>query len=390
MKNSIVLLFCLIALAGCKNAINNKTGGHSPEIGKHVEFLKSQNKQAKDYVLDLFKKNDLVILCERYHPENTQYELIRDIMSDPKFIENVGNVFFETGMKSITPELNAFVHSENLSDKEVEKRLLEIQRYSDYSPLWELYNFHYFIKLIYVINQSLPAEKKINVYATDVAINQDVATVSELKSFWDGDADNRDPLIAEYIINEFEQIRNSDGKRKKALVIMNYRHAYNKNFQVPNSEMIHNVGAFLFEKYPEKTANVLINSVVMQDYKWDAAFEAAKKDNIGFNFKNTPFGKDHFDMWSFTKHNDTYQDMFTGMVYYRSPKQFKMIKGVNGLIDTTFIKTYKDRVKKWKEVGDDGYPIEDVEIYKMYGTENVAPLPDSDSVSVKINKWLKK
>ncbi|MFH1118315.1 MAG: hypothetical protein V1775_00735 [Bacteroidota bacterium] len=385
MKNIFILLFCIVTLLSC-----NKTANYDAEIARYVEFLNNNKKPAKDYILDLFEKNDLVILCERYHSENTQYELIMDVVSDPRFIKNVGNIFFETGMRTLNPELNDFVHSENLTENEVEEKLIALQRKSDYSPLWEVYNFYYQNKQVYTINQSLSEEGKINIYATDVAIQQDSINVSQLEDFWNGDADNRDKLMAEYVIDKFEQIKNSDAKRKKVLVIMNYRHAYNKNFQEPNKEMIYNVGAFLFEKYPKTTANVLINSIIMQDGKWDAAFEVAKKDNLGFDFKNSPFGEDHFDMWSFTKHDDNYQDIFTGFVYYKSPKDFKLITGVDGLIDSSFIQTYKNRVKLWQQVSEGDYPLNNDDIYKAYGTKNIRPLENIDSISSLIYGWLKK
>ncbi len=383
MKKLSMLVLAVITIISCSQAPK-----HDIEINKYVEFLKSNNKPAKDYILDLFDKNDIVILCERYHQENTQYELIMDVVSDPRFIKNVGNVFFETGMRNLNPELNDFVHSENLPENEVEEKLIALQRKSDYFPLWEMYNFYYQNKQIYTINQSLQENEKINIYPTDVAVQLDSLNVSKLVDFWNGDADNRDKLMAEYIIDNFEQIKNSNAIRKKALVIMNYRHAYNKNFQVPNEEMIYNVGAFLFEKYPKTTANVLINSIIIQDGKWDAAFEVAKNEDCGFDFKNSPFGKDHFDMWSFTEHDDNYQDIFTGFVYYKSPKDFKLITGVDGLIDSSFIQTYKNRVKLWQQVSEGEYPLDDDEIYKEYGRKNVQPLENIDSISTLINRWL--
>lgn len=384
MRGIFKLALVIILLASC-----NKKENYNKEITKHVYFLRENHKPAKEYILDLFEKNDLVILCERYHHENTQYELITDVISDTRFIKNVGNIFFETGMRNINPELNDFVHSENLPESEVKEKLIALQRKSDYFPLWEYYNFYYQNKQIYTINQSLSKDEKINIYATDVAIQQDSVNVNQLTDFWNGDADNRDRLMAEYIINKFEQIKKTNAKRKKALIIMNYRHAYNKNFQEPNGEMIYNVGALLFEKYPKTTANVLINSIIIQDGKWDAAFEVAKEDDLGFNFKNSPFGEDHFDMWSFTEHDDNYQDMFTGFVYYKSPKEFKLITGVDGLIDSSFIQTYKNRVKLWKQVSDREHLLNDDEIYKEYGRKNIRPLENIDSITSLINRWKK-
>lgn len=368
---------------------SNAQQTYNPELNKYVTFIQENNQPAKDYILSQFKENDLVILCERYHSENTQYDLILDVISDSIFIENVGNVFFETGIRNINSELNNFIHSENLTEKEIQERLINIQRKSDYYPLWEMYNFYDQNKRVYELNQSLPQDKKVNLYASDLSINLDSLSVSYLKNFDDNDLENRDQLMAEFIIENFERIKKSNVNRKKALIIMNYRHAYNRNFKMDNGEMINNVGAYIFEKYPNTTANILINSVIIQDGKWDAAFEVAHKDNIGFNFKDSPFGEDHFDMWTFTKHDDKYKDIFTGFVYYKSPKEFKMIMGVDGLIDESFLPIYKNKVRLWNQIRDVGYPLDDETIYKEFGKKNVEPLENLDSLTTLINNWLK-
>lgn len=383
MKKISLLVLGIITIIGC-----NQAAKHDIEINKYVAFLENNDKPAKDYILDLFEKNDLVILCERYHHENTQYELIMDVISDPRFVKNVGNLFFETGMRNLNPELNDFVHSENLPENEVEEKLIALQRRSDYFPLWEMYNFYYQNKEIYTINQSLPDDEKINIYPADIAVQLDSLNVGYLEDLWNGDIDNRDKLMAEYIIDKFEQIKNSNAKRKKALVIMNYRHAYNKNFQMSDGGMIYNVGAFLFEKYPNTTANVLINSVIIQDGKWDATFKVANNEDSGFNFQNSPFGKDHFDMWSYTEHDNKYQDIFTGFVYYKKPEDFKLITGVDGLIDSSFIQTYKNRVKLWEQVSEREHLLDNDAIYKEYGRKNERSLENIDSISSLINRWL--
>ena len=70
------------------------------EILPYANFLEKQNTSAKDYILDLFKKYDIVILCERQHSETTQYDLIYNVVSSPYFQKNVGNIFTEVGSYS--------------------------------------------------------------------------------------------------------------------------------------------------------------------------------------------------------------------------------------------------------------------------------------------------
>ena len=122
----------------------------------------------------------------------------------------------------------------------------------------------------------------------------------------------RDSLMASYIIKTFDSL-SQYSSRKKALVIMNYRHAFSKSYTKDR-----NVGDYLFEKYKGKTANVYINylaslnkfderdkdkakmfqgmeQVPIQNGKWDASFKLSEKENLGFNFENSPFGKDYFN-----------------------------------------------------------------------------------------------
>jgi hypothetical protein len=394
------LLLILAILASC-----NKNKGYKAELIPYVEFLKKDQKVAKDYVLDLFEKNDLVIICERDHRENTQYEFIKELISDPRFVQNVGNIFTEVGMRNLNPEINNFIHSVDIPDSIRKAKIIEFQRKCSFYPLWEMYNFNYFIETLYDDNQKLKQSEKINLYPTDVELKLDSLNVDYLKSFWYNVADNRDSLMADYIIKKFEKIKESKVERKKALIIMNFRHSFNNKFKQPDGSNFDNVGSFLFNKYPGKIANVLINPlgiieahsdidiswIALQDGKWDAAFKVCKKDNIGFDYIGSPFGKDHFDYWSFYPHNYKYQDIFTGFVYYKSPTEFTIITGVNGLVDSSFLETYKERVALWKNVVGDrlGNPTLDSVIFKEYNNINIAKKENIDSIALQIDKWLK-
>ena len=399
MKNIIAIIFGLILFASC-----NQKSKYDNEIDKYVDFLEKNNKSAKDYILDLFEQNDIVILCERDHRENTQYDLILELISDPRFVKNIGNIFTEVGMNNLNPELNHFIHLENLPESLVHKKLIEFQRNSSYYPLWSKFNFYYLNQQLYNINQSLSDDEKINIYPSNNALKLDSLDFNYYKSVWNSIIYNRDSLMAQHIIENFEKIKNSNSPRKKALVIMNYRHAFNTNFKMDNGNVAKNVGGFLFEKYPKKIANVLINQFAFvdaeseaditfkstQNGKWDASFEITKNENYGLNFQNSPFGNDYFDLWPFHKHNYKYQDMFTGFVYYKKPKDFKLITGVNGLIDSLFIGTYKKRVLLWKEITNNrvDYPLDNNIINREYNVKKETSVESMDSITAQINKWI--
>lgn len=77
--------------------------------GTYEDFLASQNLSAKEYILSLFKKYDIVILCERDHRELTQYDLILEVISDEQFRAEVGNVYTEIGNYQRNNFLNEYL-----------------------------------------------------------------------------------------------------------------------------------------------------------------------------------------------------------------------------------------------------------------------------------------
>ena len=55
----------------------------------YVDFLKKQQTNPVDYVIGLFDKYDVVVLCKTAHPEMTQWDFIYDIIRDPRFIHSM-------------------------------------------------------------------------------------------------------------------------------------------------------------------------------------------------------------------------------------------------------------------------------------------------------------
>lgn len=115
MKKIIVLLTFTIVL--------NITYGQTE---KYVSYLQKPHLSAKNYIIGLFKKYDMVILCERAHAELTQYDLYLDVISDPWFVKNVGNVFTETGSISNRESINNFIHTKYEHDSIKEPDLIKI------------------------------------------------------------------------------------------------------------------------------------------------------------------------------------------------------------------------------------------------------------------------
>lgn len=358
----MILLSVLFAFQALSQAVSEN---RDKPIEGYVKFIKEHQQNPIDYILGLFEKADIVILCERSHPEITQYRLITDIIRDERFIKNVGNVFLEIGNFSLQPYVEDFLMKDKLSKEEVKRRLFHILRNCSSSPLWEYTNYFDFFHEVYQLNRRLPLKEKIHIYPSNMSFSWEGMTEEKYEELRKNRTRVRDKIIADQIIAKYREILNSDSGRKKALVIMNFRHAFpHLDVTIGTKERhIQNVGGFLMKEYPGKTASVMLNSVrilagitdsdvswtVLQDGKWDAAFVRADNPDIGFDFKDSPFGNDVFDYFPF-KHNYTYKEIFTGFVFYKPLEKHIMRYGIPGIFDEAFKKEFikRHRIKNEK------------------------------------------
>lgn len=318
--------------------ISSFTFSQSPEIKPYVDCLKKiEKKSAKDYILEKFQNHDIVILCERSHQDLSQYELIKEILTDEYFKKNVKNLFTEIGTVNLNPEINIFLKTTGLDSIYVEKKLSEFQRNASFGPFWENYNYHYLLRTIYDINNN--SDNLISYFPSDVKFDwSKVKDSTDFARKTDKEIEHRDSLIAYNIINRYKKIKSK--KNKKALIIMNYRHAFKLNSSI-GDKLQKNTGKYLFDYFGNKVTNILINTIIfktqynnnklIQSGKWDAAFKALRIDDIGYDFKNTIFSKDNFDMWNLES-NHTYEEFFDGFVFYKPIEKHNLVSYFNGLI----------------------------------------------------------
>ncbi len=394
MKKIILNIFFIIFILffGCSRTEEKLKP--RKEIIPYVEFLKKEQTRAKDYVLDLFEEKDIVIICERFHPELTQYNLIVDIAKDPRFIKNVGNIFIEVCGRNQEKKIDLLLKSNNLNNKSLDSLTIDIIRNSDFYPLWNNYNFYFLLKELQQINSRLNNNQKINLFPTDLFVDWENMDTLKYKEFWNS-IDDRDSLIADFIINKFNIIQKK--KRKKILVIMNYRHAFGHKFRYPNHKKPNNVGRFLFDRFQTKVANILLNTLAVDssnvnkfraisDGKWDASFKYLNIDNIGFNLNNSPFGADYFDLWPF-KTTFTYADVFDGYIYYNSVENFKLVRGIPNIVDSVFLPELKRRNLIANISIGSNYSIVDSLLFEC-NTKKTYTNFITDSIKVEINKYL--
>ena len=106
------------------------------ETRTDADFIRTHGQDPVDYIFGLYKKYDLVVLSERYHPEYTQYELIFKLLHDPRFASEVGNIYTELGSVSFQDTLNTYLHTPFNNEQDLDKATAILQRNCD--ALWPL------------------------------------------------------------------------------------------------------------------------------------------------------------------------------------------------------------------------------------------------------------
>lgn len=343
MKN-ILLIFLLIFVNCAEN----------PEIKPYVDDLKKiEKKSAKNYILQQFEKHDVVILCERNHSEFSQYQLIKKVISDDYFKKHVKNIFIENGIINLQPKIAEFLKSKDLDSLSIEKKLTKFQQNASFWFIWEKYSFNYLLKTIYNINNT--SENQISLYPSDSEFDWNkVKNVEDYTREQDFEIEPRDSIIAYNIINQFKKIKFE--QKKKALVILNYRHAFKIHTTRSNGELQQNSGKYLSDYFGNRAVSILLNCPIFirkdnkwtyelnQNGKWDAAFKKQNLNNIGFDFENSVFGNDNFDMWTGIE-NIKYKNVFDGFVFYKPIEEHNLIDNFSGMISKDFEEEMFRRLK---------------------------------------------
>jgi hypothetical protein len=315
----------------------------------YVTFIEKNNTSPIDYLESLFQGKDLVMICERDHREITQYDLFYDVVSQDWFSENVRNIIFEVPSVSIQKELDDLLLAENLTDAQIESRTKHIYRNLFYDVLWEKTNLYTFIIKIAQLNRERSKDKKIRIIGANVQFSwKDIRTKEEYKEF-EKTLNNRDKDMANNISNWYRTKANN-----KALIIMNYRHAYT-NIYWKKTKKTDNVGRYLKEEFPNVLTSVFLNSYANRRYswkgkfhakkKWDLAFQANANKPVAFCLQNSPFGNDRFDDYPYITTKLKWHEVFDHFVFYNPLKEHVNSKGIDNIIDTVFREELERRYK---------------------------------------------
>ncbi|BAX80267.1 hypothetical protein [Labilibaculum antarcticum] len=336
MKTLLTLTFAFLSLV--VNAQN-----------PYVTFLQKNTTRPIDYLESLFQEKDLVMICERDHREITQYDLFFDIISQDWFSDHVKNIIFESPSLSIQKELDDLLFAEDLSDAQIKSKTKHIYQNLNYGPLWEKTNLYTFIGKVARLNRERSSDKKIRIIGADVKFSWDsIKNKDEYKEF-QKTLNNRDRNMAKNISDWYQSNANN-----KALIIMNYRHAYT-NIYWKRKKKTDNVGRYLKEEFPNELTNVFLNSYANRRYSWNGKFHAKKKwdlafqenDNkaVAFSMKKSPFGNDRFDDYPYITTNLKWYNVFDHLIFYNPLSEHINSSGMDNIINAEFRKELERRYR---------------------------------------------
>lgn len=381
------------------------TAAYDKAIDPYVQFLQQQKQTPVDYIMGLFKTYDLVVLCERSHPEVTQYDMIYELAADKRFQQQAGHIFMENGSRALRPAVEAFLTDDNLTEPQAKEKLDRIFRDFEWSGASNRTNIYDFYRKAHELNRSLPKDLRVHLYPCDMDCDWTSITKESYRELCK-QLGQRDQIMANHVTEKFNELRQAAGRRK-ALVIMNYRHAFPHLLlqQGGASKTVENMAGFLMATYPGQVANVMINNVrlmpgstdnrtvisAIQEGKWDAAFAVAGYPSLGFDFKGSPFGADEFDYFAVPfPLNRKYQDIFTGFLFYQPLHEHRLTFGIPGLLTPQFTPEMLRRCQitgQSQSAEQVAKEIEQSQALRICGYEDKEIFPKSEYTQ-KIRQWL--
>ena len=354
MKKTILL----IIIAGC--AITSYA--QNSDLNDYVNYIKGNNCNPVDYIFNLFEKSDIVVIGERDHRDTTQYELILDLLRDPRFAKEIGYVYTEVGCVNRTKNANKLLCGRYKSDKAFNEALYTYLRNEDFNPLWDKYNRVQFLRGLYEINRS--SKHKITLGLTDCNFSwKKLKTAEEYRNFdYSPACAYRDSTMCFHFAKMYAKQKPKNGKRK-ALIITNHPHALNATFE---GKDYHRQGKWLKERYGNDNVKIVMlnwteythsndqQTPLVADGLWDAAFEVVDCQPFGMDIKDTPFGRIPY-------FNDRYgkmkwEDVADGIIYYKPCYEMVLTIGIPGIVSADFEEEFMRRIKIYFEAMDRAVP----------------------------------
>ncbi len=383
-----------------------------PSMAQHSVFdykecLEQKGEDPIEYIFRLFEKADVVILGERDHRDMTQYDFITRLLADRRFAEKVGHVYTEVGVVNRTAGANFLVNHDWSDEAAFRSALHEQLRNEDYLFVWEKTNRSVFLDSLYRINQRLPQEKRIQLGLTDIAFDWSKWKSPYKYKKWlrantyyneKSKASVRDREMTRNFLRQYKAQTPMDGKRK-ALVITNQPHAISslhgrtEGWRIKKALGAERVRIVCLNWYvftsPGDYGYASKGVELIDDGRWDAAFQLTGCRAAGIDIKDTPFGRTPAWYWD---DGTAWQDLADGFIFHTPFHEFRASIGIAGIIDDSCKEKLHHRLDIMYSAGET--PSDNMEeISRYYNNVRTFPIPDEAArkrMAEQLGKWIAK
>lgn len=294
------------------------------DTANFINYIKAHGKEPKNYVLEKLAKHKLVIYGE-VHRRPVSWNLLRQVIADPRFVETTGTVFMEFGSYN-QEELDRFYKQEEL-DKSLLLNIFGRQQLGGWTDKGQ---FDFMISLR-ELNKKLPDDKKIKVICADEQMAwPSVKTAEDFQSQLKNMKD-RNTQMADII----EQTIQLSADSRNSLFIVGYGHGYKSHvpgtFSTPPGQIpALSAGAQLVQRFSDhdifsifphspSMSNTRGSEGKLRNGLFDYVFEMNGNMPLAFDLKNSRFGKEPFDAMIPMKFNpkaESYSDNFDGYIFF--------------------------------------------------------------------------
>jgi uncharacterized iron-regulated protein len=293
----------------------------STDTTAFVNYLKIHGKQPGDFLINALINHKLVIYGE-IHFRKISWDLMRQLIKTPEFHQTTGTVFLELSINAQN-EFDEFFNNK----KKNPNLILDIFRKEELTG-WFDKGMYDFILDLWDLNNSLPKEKKIKVITVDFP--RPFYTFITTKKQYDTYV-RETPDRNECMANTIEKAIQSSQDKRSCLFIVGSGHAY-KSSALNRAAYQRNgmsAAAFLSGKIgKENIFSIFTHSPVISNNGYvygrirkglyDYVFEKNGNNQVAFNLRNSPFGKELFDAASticFDMAAGAFEDNYDGYIF---------------------------------------------------------------------------
>ena len=305
-----------------------------------VNYLKQNGKEPVSFLINSLKNHKIVMYGEQHFRPNS-WNLLNKLIQSPDFANETGAVFLELSIDAqpyLDEYFNNVIKDTNLIfdifQKEEILGWLDRGMYSFLVNMWD-------------INSKLPNEKKIKVFAADFPrpFYHNITTLEQYKELTK--ESDRNECMAQTV----ENYLNSANDKRNCLFIVGSGHAYKSDALTRGGWLISGKSAanILCAKFGKDFifticthAPIISNNGIIFGQTRKGLFDWVFAENgnipVAFDFKDSPFGKEPYDVDAnirFDAAVGSYEDNFDGYIFLQPLK--------DELASTTLFELFTDK-----------------------------------------------